>query len=191
MKTNEKFALLNEAVINAGMNEKEIALWFQLRQEALLQFPIAYKKGDTFEILPYLDLSRKDYVWGYEILPGIVMAKKCGIVCDIKDTTWDTSKAYAEKCRLDGKTGKLPSLKVLKQEWSTLLLDKIQKMDMYLCNQGIDAEPYSTEKSRGMVWCFELYKHHLAHSFYLDTGNVTWFSRFKADKIDRLVVAFE
>ena len=75
-------------------------------------FPIVYQRGYLFEILPELDLTRKDEVWGYEIMPGIILAKKCGYA------TWDNVRLFAEDCVLNGKWGKLPSKEVLEQGWN-------------------------------------------------------------------------
>ncbi len=196
MKTNEKFAMLNAVVIAAEMNEKEIREWFEARQTTSKPkstggiksiFPIVYKKGNDFEILPELDLARKDEVWGYEIVPGIVLAKKCGADNNVKSTTWGNVKGFAERCRLNGKQGKLPSKNVLKQNWSQELRENIQKMDDFLCDNGIDAE----EEYVGCLWCSKVvYDGDNVEYFLLDNGYDYWHIKDFDNRNDRVAVAF-
>lgn len=163
MKTNEKFAMLNAAVIAAEMNDKEIREWFEARQTTSKPkstggiksiFPIVYKKGNDFEILPELDLARKDEVWGYEVMPGIVLAKKCNAYNNGVSNSWDNVREFAKQCRLDGKQGELPSKKVLVENWDWDLAENIQKMDEFLFENGIiDAD---VKCGTGCVWCSEL-----------------------------------
>ncbi len=195
MKTNEKFAMLNAVVIAAEMNEKEIREWFEARQTTSKPkstggiksiFPIVYKKGNDFEILPELDLARKDEVWGYEIVPGIVLAKKCGADNNVESTAWDNVREFAEQCRLDGKQGKLPSEKVLAENWSQELRENIQKMDAFLCEKGIDAET----EYLGAIWCSEAFARNNAYIFSLNSSRGNWIDKNLNTRYDRVAVAF-
>ena len=202
MNLNEKFEKLNAFVVSLKMNEEEIEKWFQSRRNSSSGdskstsrsegiksiFPIVYKKGNDFEILPELDLARKDEVWGYEIMPGIVLARKCGCDNNVESTTWYEVKSFAESCRLNGKQGKLLSTEVLlfKQIWSRELRENIQKMDAFLCKNGIDAE----NDCVGIFWCSDVYDRNTASTFSLDTGDAHLCSKTHTRSYDRVVVAF-
>lgn len=158
MKTNE----ILDALISAGMKEEEVATWLQSRQSTtsgIIQstLPVVYKNGTNFEVLPHLDLSRKAEVWGFEIIPGIVLAKKCGTDGNVESITRNNFKVFAEKHKLNGKSGSLPSQWVLRMNWSIELSHKIQAMDEFLCNNGVDAESRSAEDINyvGFPWCYE------------------------------------
>ena len=120
--------------------------------------PVVYKNGETFEILPHLDLNRKDEVWGFEIFPYVILAKKCGSDGNIKNTSWENCKAFAEKTSCDGKTGSLPSITVFKNHWNRELKNKIQAMDKFLCENEIKGENRSSTDARyiGVVYCIEV-----------------------------------
>lgn len=200
MKTTEKFAVLNSVIAATEMTEEEIAIWFQSRQALnattdgsstssggiKLIFPIAYKKGNEFEILPEFIPERKDEIWGYEIMPNIILAKKCSADGNVENTSWYNAKAFAEKCILNGKHGNLPSKKVLKQKWNVELGDKIQIMNKFLCKNGIDAE---TEYV-GAIWCSEVKGNTVACCFTLDYGFGCWGHKTTVDSSVSLSVAF-
>ncbi len=197
MKTKEKFEALNAFVASLKIDEKEIREWFEARQTTSKPkstggiksiFPIVYKKGNDFEILPELDLARKDEVWGYEIMPGIVLARKCGCDNNVESTTWYEVKSFAESCRLNGKQGKLLSKNVflLEQHWSRELRENIQKMDAFLCKNGIDAE----KDCVGIFWCSDVFDRDNACTFSLDTGEAHWGIKTHTRSYNRVVVAF-
>ncbi len=197
MKTKEKFEALNAFVASLKIDEKEIREWFEARQTTSKPkstggiksiFPIVYKKGNDFEILPELDLARKDEVWGYEIMPGIVLARKCGCDNNVESTTWYEVKSFAESCRLNGKQGKLLSKNVflLEQHWSRELRDNIQKMDAFLCKNGIDAE----NDCVGILWCSDVFDRDTACTFSLVTGEARWGIKTHTRSYNRVVVAF-
>ena len=75
METKEKIQKLDSVIETSKMTEEELTLWWTLRQPHPA-FKIAYKKGDNIEILPELILERKDEIWGFEIIPGVILAKK-------------------------------------------------------------------------------------------------------------------
>ena len=151
-----------------------------------LIFPIAYKKGNEFEILPEFIPERKDEIWGYEIMPNIILAKKCSADGDVKNTSWYNAKAFAEECILDGKQGHLPSVKVLQQNRNAELRDKIQLMDKFLYENGIDAET----KYLGAIWCSEVNDYNYASYFVLKSDNDFKINKAAFSRESRLSVAF-
>lgn len=200
MKTTEKFAVLDAVIAATGMTEGELNLWLQKRQstpdptptptstdviKSIL--PVVYKKGNEFEILPHLDLNRKDDVWGYELFPGAVLAKKCGADGNVESTTWSNCKAFAKKVTLNGKAGALPSKEVLKKHWSEELRNRLKAMDKFLLENGVAAEP----EYYGVPWCSEVLDSDRAFFFLLENGDDGWNDKLYTDDCDRLVVAFK
>lgn len=191
MEIKEKFAALNKVVAETKMTEEEITTWFQSRQTSQAAttssgrirsiFPIAYRKDNRFEILSEFIPERKDEIWGYEIMPNTILAKKCGTFC------WYNAKVLAEKCVLNGEQGHLPSVRVLYHSKSVGLRDKIKRMDKFLCENGIDAE---TEYV-GDIWCSEVdYEDGDAYLFSLDRGQENWAPKLSCYTSDRLAVTF-
>ena len=194
MKTKEKFEALNEFVASLKIDEKEIREWFEARQttskpkstEGIKSiFPIVYKKGNDFEILPELDLARKEEVWGYEIMPGIIMAKRCGSNGSIAFNKWNSTKFFAENCMLNGKQGKMPSQERLFANWNKEIAEKIIAMDRFLCDNGILAE----KTYIGSVWCYD-HDDERGFMFSLDNGIGHWVRYTSIDEDIRIAVEF-
>ena len=203
MKKNEKFKVLNavlQATIEAiQMNDAELKEWFKtlhspstLKAKPKPPFPIAYKKDNNFEILNELILDRKDEIWGFEILPDIILAKKCGAYGNVNNTSWDCVKSFAEKCLLNGKKGSLPSANMLDDYWDKSLKEKIQAMDIFLINNGIDAEKRSAFKDQyvGTVWCSEADVHANASYYSLEDSENDFADISIITEHDRIAVAF-
>lgn len=200
MNTNEKFAKLDALVVETGISEEELTWWFKSRQTLPATtdgsspslggikpiFPIAYKKGDEFEIFQEFIPERKDEIWGYEIMPNIILAKKCGADGNVESTSWDNAKAFAEKCVFNGKRGHLPSASVLKQKlYEKPLMYKVDQMDNFMLKKGINAE----RKFYGTVWCSEVVDLE-ASCFNLNVGYVEWYNKAIIFRYHRLSVAF-
>ena len=198
MNTNEKFAKLDALVVETGISEEELTWWFKSRQTLPATtdgsslggiksiFPIAYKKGDEFEIFQEFIPERKDEIWGYEIMPNIILAKKCGADGNVESTSWDNAKAFAEKCVFNGKRGHLPSVNALKRKlYEEPLMDKVDQMDKFMLKKGIDAE----RKFYGTVWCFENVDLE-ACCFNLKGGYADWDDKAVIFRYHRLSVAF-
>ena len=200
MNTNEKFAKLDALVVETGISEEELTWWFKSRQTLPATtdgsspslggiksiFPIAYKKGDEFEIFQEFIPERKDEIWGYEIMPNIILAKKCGADGNVESTSWDNAKAFAEKCVFNGKRGHLPSVNALKRKfYEEPLMDKVDQMDNFMLKKGIDAE----RKFYGTVWCFENVDLE-ACCFNLKGGYADWSNKAIIFRYYRLSVAF-
>lgn len=195
MEKNKKYEALNKLVASLGMDEEEISDWLQSRKTSSKAkstknnnciFPIAYKRENNFEILPELDLTRISEVWGYEIIPGIILAKKCGSNGSVETTTWDNVKSFAESCRLNGKQGKLPSSRMLTQNWINGLNANIQAMDKFLCENGIDAE----KVYRGIIWCSELHDTKTAYTFISSYRHLCFGAKNFNAINDRIAIAF-
>ena len=158
-------------------------------------FPVVYRRGNKFEILPELILERKDEVWGYEIMPCVVIAKKCGADSNVESANWYNSKEIAQTFVLNGMRGSLPSrsnvAKLKAPDWKGLRC-RIQKMDRFLCDNGIDAESRSLENPRyvGVVWCAEENDYRTANYFSLATSRGNYGLKVVSAKTSRLMVVF-
>lgn len=192
METKEKIQKLDSVIETSKMTEEELTLWWTLRQPHPA-FKIAYKKGDNIEILPELILERKDEIWGFEIIPGVILAKKTGPDKNVKTTSWNEVKIFAENCIFNGKKGSLPSFQTLQDCWTDKLVYEIQSMDMYLCNNDVDAETKSANDRNyvGIIWCQEEYNGNNAYYFDIE-GNYTEIAEKDCCYLhDRLAIAFE
>ena len=113
MKTNKINAL--EAVIAAlEISENELTNWFNNRgkdKTGLIptELPLVYRRGNELTVENGLNLSRKSELWGIQLLSGVMVALTCGPGNNVSDTTWGEVKKFAEKMRLNGKPGFLPS----------------------------------------------------------------------------------
>jgi len=181
MTTREKFSRLDAVVAEIGITQEELQEWFNPSP-----FPIVYKKGNNFEVLPRFIHERRNEVWGYEIMPNIILAKKCGADGNVEDTNWKEVQRFAEKCTLEGKRGYLPSLKFLRQNWTSELPDRIKAMDKFLYDKGVDAE----ERYYGRIWCIETDCYNGGFYFPLDKLP-GWYSKVSPSKDDRIAVAFK
>jgi hypothetical protein len=154
MKTNGKFIVLDAVITATDMTEKELKLWYEKRQSASADlvasiFPVVYKNGNNFEVLSKLIPARKDEICGYELLPGIFLAKKCGTDGNVESTTWNNCKIFAETMSFNDKKDFLPTKEVLNKNWNGELRDKIQAMDKFLCHNEVDAESRSSD----VIYC--------------------------------------
>ena len=158
-------------------------------------FPVVYRRGNEFEILPELILERKNEVWGYEIMPCVVIAKKCGADSNVESANWYNSKKFAQTSVLNGMRGSLPSRAIvakLKARDFLVLRSQIQKMDRFLCDNGIDAETRSEKNPRyaGVVWCAEENDYRTASYFSLATSRGNYGLKVASAKTSRLMVVF-
>lgn len=183
MEKNTNFKALDELVQSLGISEKEISEWFELfksrkrpgisplshtTETKLVQktsairtpLPIVYKISDKMEVSNFLDLHRKNEVWGYQLPCGVFVNK----TITHKNGTWydpeascDNAKRFAEDVTFNGKKGKLPSKKSLaNNQDSELLAEETIKI---LKANGIRADKYS-----GVIWCYDdntFYRHNL------------------------------
>ncbi|MBE6453122.1 MAG: hypothetical protein E7012_06515 [Alphaproteobacteria bacterium] len=149
-------------------------------------FSIGYKRGNEFEILPEFIPERKGEIWGYEILPNILLAKKCGPDGNVISTTWNNVKSFADACKLEGKNGSLPFKEILYQNRAKGLPQRIKLMDNFLRENGVDAE----EEAVGKIWCYEVYDLNYAYYFDLDCHSVDWSNKNCFYEGCRLAVAF-
>ena len=188
----KKIKMLNSVIETLEITEDELTMWWKLRQGHPV-FKVAYKKGSDFEILPELIWERKDEIWGFEIIPGVILAKKTGQDKNVKTTSWNEVKIFAENCIFNGKKGSLPSFQTLQDGWTDKLVYEIQSMDMYLCNNEIDGESKSAEDLNyvGIIWCQEEYNGNNAYYFDIEDNYTEIAEKDCCYLHDRLAIAFE
>ena len=189
MKTNKINAL--EAVIAAlEISENELTNWFNNRgkdKTGLIptELPLVYRRGNELTVENGLNLSRKSELWGIQLLSGVMVALTCGPGNNVSDTTWGEVKKFAEKMRLNGKPGFLPSKDVLKEHWGTEEQTRFTATVKVLKENEIAADGYW-----GCIWCSEEYFPDDAYYFYLKGGNDGWGSKGNTSNDDRVALAF-
>ena len=189
MKTNKINAL--EAVIAAlEISENELTNWFNNRgkdKTGLIptELPLVYRRGNELTVENGLNLSRKSELWGIQLLSGVMVALTCGPGNNVSDTTWGEVKKFAEKMRLNGKPGFLPSKDVLKEHWGTEEQTRFTATVKVLKENEIAADGYW-----GCIWCSEEYYPGNAYYFDLRNGNDDWNLKGYTDGNDRVALAF-
>ena len=189
MKTNKINAL--EAVIAAlEISENELTNWFNNRgkdKTGLIptELPLVYRRGNVLTVENGLNLSRKHELWGIQLLSGVMVALTCGPGNNVSDTTWGEVKKFAEKMRLNGKPGFLPSKDVLKEHWGTEEQTRFTATVKVLKENEIAADGYW-----GCIWCSEVYGPNLANYFLLKNGLDDWNHKSSTNYFDRVSLAF-
>ena len=189
MKTNKINAL--EAVIAAlEISENELTNWFNNRgkdKTGLIptELPLVYRRGNELTVENGLNLSRKSELWGIQLLSGVMVALTCGPGNNVSDTTWGEVKKFAEKMRLNGKPGFLPSKDVLKEHWGTEEQTRFTATVKVLKENEIAADGYW-----GCIWCSEEYSPTTAYYFNLGNGYDDWHTKHYANDYDRVALAF-
>ena len=189
MKTNKINAL--EAVIAAlEISENELTNWFNNRgkdKTGLIptELPLVYRRGNELTVENGLNLSRKSELWGIQLLSGVMVALTCGPGNNVSDTTWGEVKKFAEKMRLNGKPGFLPSKDVLKEHWGTEEQTRFTATVKVLKENEIAADGYW-----GCIWCSEGYNPNLAYSFGLRDGIIDWNPKGTTGNYARVALAF-
>ena len=189
MKTNKINAL--EAVIAAlEISENELTNWFNNRgkdKTGLIptELPLVYRRGNELTVENGLNLSRKSELWGIQLLSGVMVALTCGPGNNVSDTTWGEVKKFAEKMRLNGKPGFLPSKDVLKEHWGTEEQTRFTATVKVLKENEIAADGYW-----GCIWCSEVYSPSTAYCFGLRFGGNDWLNKYNTSDDDRVALAF-
>lgn len=189
MKTNKINAL--EAVIAAmEISENELTNWFNNRgkdKTGLIptELPLVYRRGNELTVENGLNLSRKSELWGIQLLSGVMVALTCGSGNNVSDTTWGKVKKFAEKMRLNGKSGFLPSKDVLKKHWGAEEQTKFTATVEVLKENDIEADGYW-----GCIWCSEEYLPNSAYYFSLGYGFDDWLIKSYPGSNDRVALAF-
>ncbi len=189
MKTNKINAL--EAVIAAlEISENELTNWFNNRgkdKTGLIptELPLVYRRGNELTVENGLNLSRKSELWGIQLLSGVMVALTCGPGNNVSDTTWGEVKKFAEKMRLNGKPGFLPSKDVLKEHWGTEEQTRFTATVKVLKENEIAADGYW-----GCIWCSEGYGPGTAYCFNLTYGRNDWIGKGSTGSNDRVALAF-
>ena len=189
MKTNKINAL--EAVIAAlEISESELTNWFNNRgkdKTGLIptELPLVYRRGNELTVENGLNLSRKSELWGIQLLSGVMVALACRSGNNVSDTTWGEVKKFAEKMRLNGKPGFLPSKDVLKEHWGTEEQTRFTATVKVLKENEIAADGYW-----GCIWCSEEYTPNDAYGFALGSGYTGWDGKGDTDDHDRVALAF-
>ena len=179
METKKIKAL--EAVIAAlEISENELTNWFNNRgkdKTGLIptELPLVYRRGNELTVENGLDLSRK----------SVMVALTCGSGNNVSDTTWGKVKKFAEKMRLNGKPGFLPSKGVLKEHWGNKERVKFAETVNVLKDNEIEADD-----CWGILWCSEEYGLGYPYFFGLNSGSSVWTNKLTTGKNGRVAVAF-
>ena len=189
MKTNKINAL--EAVIAAlEISESELTNWFNNRgkdKTGLIptELPLVYRRGNELTVENGLNLSRKSELWGIQLLSGVMVALACRSGNNVSDTIWNEVKKFAEKMRLNGKPGFLPSKDVLKEHWGTEEQTRFTATVKVLKENEIAADGYW-----GCIWCSEESSPGYAYFFALKDGSDGWDIKGSTNYYGRVALAF-
>ena len=204
----EQIQALEDLVASLGVSQSELKNWVNAREgknELILtgvkncvntleckngfiptELPLVYLKGNELSVENGLNLSRKNELWGIQLLCGVMIALKCGAGMNVSETTWGEVKKFAEKMRLNGKAGFLPSKDVLKNHWGGSEEAKFAATVEVLKENEIEADGYLL----GCIWCSEECRPYDARCFYLKSGSSGWNYKFQTASNDRVAVAF-
>ncbi len=182
-----KFEKLKKLI--SELNIKELISWFNNRgkdKTGLIptELPLVYRRGNELTVENGLNLSRKSELWGIQLLSGVMVALTCGSGNNVSDTTWGKVKKFAEKMRLNGKPGFLPSKGVLKEHWGTEEQTRFIATVEILKENEIAADGYW-----GCIWCSEEYSSNSAYYFDLNYGYYDWHNK-RITYYDRVSLAF-
>ena len=185
-----KFEKLEKLISELNISESELTNWFNNRgkdKTGLIptELPLVYRRGNELTVENGLNLSRKSELWGIQLLSGVMVALTCGPGNNVSDTTWGEVKKFAEKMRLNGKPGFLPSKDVLKEHWGTEEQTRFTATVKVLKENEIAADGYW-----GCIWCSEEYIPSSAYCFDLEDGNFDWSSKYGTNSYDRVALAF-
>ena len=183
-----KFEKLEKLISELNISDKELISWVNNRSKdpaGLIptELPLVYRRGNVLTVENGLNLSRKSELWGIQLLSGVMVALACRSGNNVSDTIWNEVKKFAEKMRLNGKSGFLPSKDVLKEHWGTEEQTRFTATVKVLKENEIAADGYW-----GCIWCSEVYDCHNACFFGLRYGGKGWHPKTYINK--RIAVAF-
>ena len=186
----EKFEKLEKVLSELNISDKELISWVNNRgrdKTGLIptELPLVYRRGNVLTVENGLNLNRKHELWGIQLLSGVMVALTCGSGNNVSDTTWGKVKKFAEKMRLNGKPGFLPSKGVLKEHWGGMEEAKFIATVEILKENEIAADGYW-----GCIWCSEVYDCHNAYYFILINGDYDWYYKNITNYDNRVALAF-
>ena len=185
-----KFEKLEKVLSELNISDKELMNWVNNRSKSPAgliptALPLVYRHGNELTVENGLNLSRKSELWGIQLLSGVMVALTCGSGNNVSDTTWGKVKKFAEKMRLNGKPGFLPSKGVLKEHWGGMEEAKFIATVEILKENEIAADGYW-----GCIWCSEGYSPSNAYYFGLKDGGSDWIIKGSTYGNDRVALAF-
>ena len=185
-----KFEKLEKVLSELNISDKELMNWVNNRSKSPAgliptALPLVYRRGNELTVENGLNLSRKSELWGIQLLSGVMVALTCGSGNNVSDTTWGKVKKFAEKMRLNGKPGFLPSKGVLKEHWGGMEEAKFIATVEILKENEIAADGYW-----GCIWCSEEYTPSNAYYFVLKNGYNDWNGKTNTYTNDRVALAF-
>ena len=186
-----KFEKLEKVLSELNISDKELISWVNNRSKVPAgliptELPLVYRRGNVLTVENGLNLSRKHELWGIQLLSGVMVALTCGPGNNVSDTTWGEVKKFAEKMRLNGKPGFLPSKDVLKEHWGTEEQTRFTATVKVLKENEIAADGYW-----GCIWCSEVYYQNGAFCFNLEDGYRGWGHKDDTTIDDRVALAFQ
>ncbi len=185
-----RFEKLEKVLLELNISDKELISWVNNRSKSPAgliptELPLVYRRGNVLTVENGLNLNRKHELWGIQLLSGVMVALTCGSGNNVSDTTWGKVKKFAEKMRLNGKPGFLPSKDVLNKHWGKAEREKFTITIAVLKENNIDADSYW-----GCIWCSEVYDCHNAYYFILINGDYDWYYKNITNYDNRVALAF-
>ena len=142
-----KFEKLEKVLSELNISDKELISWFNNRSKGPAgliptELPLVYRRGNELTVENGLNLSRKNELWGIQLLSGVMVALQRGPGNNISPATWEEVKKFAEKMRFKGKPGFLPSQDVLNKHWGKAEREKFTITIAVLKENNINADGY-------------------------------------------------
>ena len=191
MKTN-KINALETVIATLEISESELANWFNNRGKDKIgliptELPLVYRRGNELTVENGLDLSRKSELWGIQLWSGVMVALTCGSGNGngVSKIWMDNVKNFAEKMRLNGKPGFLPSQDVLGEYWGNKEYTRFTATVEILRENDIEADGYL-----GYLWCSEMCGLTDAYCFDLLSGDTYWEQKKTTNGTFRVALAF-
>lgn len=186
----KKIEALEAVIADLEISESELTNWFNNRGKDKTgmiptALPLVYRRENELTVENGLDLSRKDELWGIQLTSGVMVALKCGSGNNVSDTTWHEVKKFAEKMRLNGKSGFLPSEDILEEHWGAEEEAKFAATVEVLKENDIEADSYE-----GCIWCSKVFHRYLADYFVLKRGYTDGNYKGSTRSNDRVALAF-
>lgn len=194
MKKKEKLARVVNLLAKSGITVENLKEWFIYceKQEKETLFPMYEIEGNELRLLTMAQENWQDRVWGYQIFPGLILAKEVGLKGFCSGANWDNVKDFVQGLTFNSTACAMPSMELLGLIWGQKLRDNILAMDLFLREQGIEAGIKDGDKYRGgNVWGEELPQSQIfADLFHIDNGLTSSYN-YKGDgSCVRVMVAF-
>ena len=171
---NANFLRLDEFIRELAISETELDAWYNNRLERRKELiptllPLVYQTGNELTAANGLILNRSKDLWGLQLLPRLVLARRCHGVknnCSTLPMSWDIIREGVQQMTFQGKTGSLPSQDFLLTSCTAYLKGQLKKTIDVLQQNKITCSQFD----HGEIWCIDEFSSDEAYLFSLHSG---------------------